>query len=326
MSRLKSLIAATAVVVVLFMFCCGCGFAGEETGNAKLPVVTTLFPQYDFTRAIGQDKVRVTLLLPPGMEAHAYEPTPQDIVRIRKSRVFIYTGEYMEPWAHKIIVSAKGQNLVIVDVSKGITLMTEADHDEHEAHETHEEHQAEADHHHGGKDPHIWLDPIYAQKMVDNIVAGLSQADPRNRGFYQQNGAAYKAKLQVLHLKYTATLKKAKTRKIIYGGHFAFGYLAKRYGLEYISPYNGFAPDAEPTPQHIAQLVQTMKTSGIKVIYYEELIDPKVARVISGQTGAKMLLLHGAHNVKKAELQAGITYLKIMEQNLLKLKQGLGIR
>ena len=110
---------------------------------------------------------------------------------------------------------------------------------------------------------------------------------------------------------------------IIYGGHFAFGYFAKRYGLTHESPYPGFSPNAEPSPKAIAELISKMRASGQKYIYYEELIEPKVARIIAEETGATLELLHGAHNVSKKELKSGITFLDIMEDNLQKLKVGL---
>jgi ABC-type Zn uptake system ZnuABC Zn-binding protein ZnuA len=444
------------VTVSFLAFISGCGLpAGKSSDTGKLKVITTLFPQYDFVREIAKDKADVTLLLPPGVESHSYEPSPQDIVNIKKSNAFIYTGENMEPWVHKVIENTKDNKLVVVDTSKGIELLDEEKHhEEHEEgegehpfewagafnlkagqykwsfakvdgkyadpemkmvilnaaksgkegietiHERAEElfkgataakkpgeilvpadtlYQLEFDsskdisafsikiekdgsyifftqhvpsefedkehffkdlegkdikpeaqkpegehHHHGGKDPHIWLDPVYAQKMVDNIVEGLSKADTKNESFYKESGESYKKKLQELDGKFAEAFKKTKYKKIMYGGHFAFGYFAKRYGLEHISPYSGFAPDAEPTPQRIAELIKNIKDSGVKVIYYEELVNPKVAKVISDQTGAKMLLLHGAHNVTKEELSSGITYIRIMEENLEKLKQGLG--
>ncbi|TCL68536.1 zinc transport system substrate-binding protein [Hydrogenispora ethanolica] len=306
------------VLAALFVIGPGCGVLQGATG--KLKVVTTLFPQYDFVQEIGKDKVAATLLLPPGVEPHSFEPSPQDIVGIRKADVFVYTGEYMEPWAHKVIEGVKGKKIVIVDTSRGIELMKEEEeHEDHDEHEGEEEH-----HHHGGKDPHIWLDPVLARQMVSNIVAGLAKADPQHAAFYKQNGAAYQKRLQKLDREFAAAFAKARTKTIIYGGHFAFGYFAKRYGLKYISPYSGFAPDAEPTPQRIAELIKTIKKTGTKVIYYEELIDPKVAKVIADQTGAKMLLLHGLHNISKAELKAKVSYVTLMEGNLERLKQGLG--
>jgi zinc transport system substrate-binding protein len=121
-----------------------------------------------------------------------------------------------------------------------------------------------------------------------------------------------------------ATLEKCKSRTIIYGGHFAFGYFARRYGLEYLSPYAGFSPNAEPTPRKIAELIETLKKTGSSCIYYEELLEPRVARIIAENTGAKLLLLHGAHNISRDELDQGVTYLEIMQGNLERLKLGLG--
>lgn len=326
MKKIKILTSILILTLILTLIS-GCSSTKEKSVEGdkkeKIKIVTTLFPQYDFTREIVKDKGEVSLLLPPGVEAHSYEPTPQDIGNIKKADVFVYTGEYMEPWAEKVIKNVGKNNIVTVDLSEGIDLIDEDDHHEEEHSEDHDHDKDHDHHHHGGKDPHIWLDPVYAQKMVDSIVESVVEVDKENEDFYRQNGESYKKKLQKLDEEFTKTFEKTKHKKIIYGGHFAFGYFAKRYGLEYISPYNGFTPNAEPTPQRITELIQNMKSSGIKVIYYEELIDPKVANIISEQTGAEMMLLHGAHNVSKEELESDISYIKIMEENLEKLKQGL---
>jgi zinc transport system substrate-binding protein len=123
---------------------------------------------------------------------------------------------------------------------------------------------------------------------------------------------------------YRTTFDKRRPRTIIYAGHFALGYMAKRYGLKLISPYKGFSPNSEPTPKRIAHLIKTMKEIGSKYVYHEELLEPRVAKVIAEQTGAKILLLHGAHNVSKKEIEDGITYLDIMKTNLDNLKTALG--
>ena len=159
--------------------------------------------------------------------------------------------------------------------------------------------------------------------MVENIVRAFSRADPRNKTVYEKNGSEYKEKLDTLHESIEEVIARCKLRTIVYGGHFIFGYYAKRYGLTYISPFPGFAPDTEPTPAKIGMLIEYVRDNGIKVIYYEELLEPRVAAVIAEETGAQMLLLHGAHNISKDELQAGVTYLQIMEENLEKLKIGL---
>ena len=281
--------------------------------NDKIKVITTLFPQYDFAKNVGKDKVDVSLLLLPGVEAHSYEPTPKDIINIENADVFIYTGDFMEPWAKKIIDSIKNKELIVVDTSKGISLIGQEHGDEHEDEDNH-----------GGKDPHIWLDPMNAQKMVDNILEGIIKADEQNKDFYYKNGNIYKDKLNKLDADFIEAFKNTKSDTIVYGGHFAFGYFTKRYGLDHVSPYSGFSPDAEPSPKRIIELIDTINSSGVKTIYYEELIEPKVADIIAKETGAKMLLLHGAHNISKEELKSGITYIQIMEGNLERLKEGLG--
>jgi|LSQX01.3.fsa_nt_gb zinc transport system substrate-binding protein len=284
--------------------------------KTDINIITTLFPQYDFTKQIAKEHANVSLLLPPGLEAHSYDPPPQDIVRIRNADLFIYTGKYMEPWVGRLIEGIQEDKLIVVDVSKGIELIDEDEQHEHHGHG--HEHSSE------GKDPHIWLDPIYAQKMIDNIVEGLIQIDLDNKNIYIKNAKEYKMKLQDLHNNYITTFNSIENKKIMFGGHFAFRYFAKRYGLEYASPYEGFAPDAEPSPQKVAELISNIQETGLKYIYYEELVEPRVAQVISEGSGAEMLLLHAAHNISKDEYENGITYLEIMEENLKKLKLGLG--
>ncbi|NJD04362.1 MAG: zinc ABC transporter substrate-binding protein [Ruminiclostridium sp.] len=313
---LKKLFIAVLLTFTLILNFSACGTkqAGSTVSSGEIKVVATLFPQYDFVRQIAGDKANVSLLLPPGVESHAFEPSPKDIVEIRKSGMFVYTGKYMEPWVDRIIKGTSGSGVVIVDASAGIELIDENQQEEEDSGEES----------YVGKDPHIWLDPVNAIRMVENIVEGLVQADPKGESFYRKNAGIYEKKLWELDRKFSETFSKVKSKKIIYGGHFAFGYFAKRYGLDYISPYKGFAPDAEPNPQRIAELVRNMEESGTKFIFFEELVEPKVAKVIAGETGAGMLLLHGAHNISRDELNEGITYIEIMEGNMERLKQGLG--
>jgi zinc transport system substrate-binding protein len=167
------------------------------------------------------------------------------------------------------------------------------------------------------------VDLAYAQQMVDTIAEALAQKDPENKDYYLNNAKEYNAKLAALDARFLKTLANCKQDTIIYGGHFAFGYFAKRYNLAHESPYEGFAPNAEPSPKAIGELIEKVEASGIKVIYHEELLDPKVARTVSQETGVKLELLHGAHNVSKDELKAGVTYLDIMNENYDKLKVGL---
>lgn len=311
----------TRIVILLFVILFlkhGIARCEEKAAAyAKVQVITTLFPFYDFAKQIGDDRIAVSLLVPPGVEAHTFEPKPADIVRINKADIFIYSGKFMEPWVKDLLKGVPNKGLLVVDASKGITLMDEK---EEESQHT----LVSAEHsEQGGKDPHIWLDLSNDQAIVDTIAGVLEEKDSPNAEFYRENAGRYKAKLALLDQRFKSVLSGCRIKTFIYGGHFAFGYFAKRYGLAYISPYRGFSPDAEPTPKSITELIVKMKQLHIKYIYHEELIDPKVARVIAGETGAKLLLLHGAHNVSKEDLREGLSFISIMEENLNKLKLGL---
>ncbi|MCQ4925345.1 zinc ABC transporter substrate-binding protein [Tissierella carlieri] len=313
-------------LVILLMSGCSKNIDHEEINSGRLKIITTLFPQYDFVKEIGKDKVDVNLLLPSGVESHSYEPTPKDMVDIKNADIFIYTGEYMEPWAKKIADNIEGYNLIITDASEGVELLEGHGHeeDEHEGHENEEDENEDHAHDHSDKDPHIWLDPIYAQKMIDNITVALTKADKENKEFYIKNAEEYKKQLDLLDKEIAEALEKVNSKKVIYGGHSAFSYFARRYNLEFITPYNGFSPNAEPTPKMIIELIKNIEDAGVKSIFYEELIDPKVAKIISSETGAKMILLHGAHNLSKEEIESDVRYIDIMKGNLERLKEGLG--
>jgi zinc transport system substrate-binding protein len=293
--------------------------------EARLKVVTTLFPLYDFARSIGRDQVDVSLLLPPGVEAHSFEPRPSDIVKISGAALFVYTGKFMEPWVDQVLKGVTNPNLKIVDASVGIQLIT----GESEAHEVQAGHKDGADHEgaghghsHAGVDPHIWLDLSNAQKMVDTVARGLIEVDSAHRDFYLRNAAEYKKRLAALDERFMRELSHCAKREIVHGGHFTFGYLARRYNLKYIAAL-GFTPDSQPSPRQLAALVNQIRDHGLKYVFYEELIEPRVAETLSRETGATLLLLHGAHNVSKQELERGVTFLSIMEQDLTNLKVGL---
>lgn len=292
------------VLVVIFVLCL------PILINAKsgvLAVKTTIFPLYDFAKAVGKDKVDVSLMLPPGTEAHSYEPTPRDIVSINKADFFIYIGEAMEPWAHDILATINSRNLVVIEAGALVEMREVANHE----------------HRHEGIDPHVWLDFEIDQIIVQNIADAFSKKDSKNQDFYQTNAQVYINALKKLDREYKNSIDNCKIKTVLYAGHFVFGYLAHRYGLKHISPYEGFSPDAEPKPGNIKEIIKRINKLNIRVVYYEELLEPKIAKVITKETGVEMVLLHGAHNVSKDELKREVGFIDIMYDNLEKLKKGL---
>ncbi len=275
----------------------------------KINVMTSIYPLYDFSMQIGGDLVDVKLMLPPGVEAHGFSPTPSDMIAVKHADLFFYINDILEPWAGSIVAAVGVKNGKVVEVGKEIISADDS--------------QGDHDDHHRGLDPHIWLDPVLAIKMVEVIEAALSDVDPENSTVYKNNSAEYKRKLQQFDEQTTAALQNCKLQTIVSGGHFAFGSFVKRYGFVAVSPFRGFSPDAQPSPKAIGELVKTVRRTGTNVIFHEELIQPKIAKIISDETGACLLLLHGVHNVSREELQGGETYLSLMRQNVLNLKQGL---
>ena len=354
MDRIHSRRVLTFIIFVLAMGICaftaGCSKGGSDNSGddgdgsgKKLKIVATLFPQYDFARQIVGDYADVTLLLPPGMESHSYDLRPADMIEIRESDMFIYTGKYMEAWAQTITASLD-DSVMVVDVSDGITLEKEKDYfvDEHSAHEDtdeddehgahgdtdeDDEHGAHEEHSHAGHtheyDPHIWTSPVYAMQMVENIVDALMEKDPQHAAEYRQRADEYIDKLSELDVAFRQVSEESTNKTIFFGGRFAMTYFVREYGFDCVSAYHDCSAESEPSISSVMRMIDEIKESGAKAVYYEELVDPKVARTIAEETGVKLLLLHSAHNVSRQEYESGVTYLDLMWNNVENLKEGL---
>lgn len=275
----------------------------------KITVVTSLFPEYDFVKQIGKDKVDVKILLPPGTESHTYEPTPKDIVNINEADMFCYTSNEMEPWAEKIAGSIDS-NTVIMQAGQGINLIE----GKHNHEEENEEHTADA---------HIWLNPNNAIKMVENITDKLCVISPENAQYFKDNANAYIEEIRKLDTEIEETIANSKTKKLVFGGEFAYIYFLDRYNLEYATAYDGCGEGAEPSAKKIKEIIDTINNERIPVIFYEELSDGKIANMIADETNAKALVFHTAHNVTSSELENEVTYVSIMKENLDKIEEAL---
>lgn len=299
------------ILIINLLLLSGCANINVET--EKPNVIVTLFPQYDMVRSIAQDKVDLEFLLPAGVEPHAYEPSPSTLIRINESDLFIYTSDNMETWITNLFGELNEEGPIVVNSSIGVEFITHEE-DEHVG----EEHTDESE-----LDPHYWLDPLNAKIMVENITNGLVEMDPDNKDFYQSNAEKYLSDLDILNQEFVDLFDQVKLRKIIYGGHFAFGYLSHRFDIQILSPYTGYSPDAEPSVSSLTELIDVMEENNIEVIFYEELVDPKIARTISEQTGARIEVLHGAHNLSIEEMDEELTYFDVMRSNIEKLKVAL---
>jgi zinc transport system substrate-binding protein len=312
MSKKKIIWIAVTIAIVAgiggYAFFGGADQPASENGQHKLSVVTTLFPFYDFAKRIGGERVEVSLILPPGVEAHAFEPKPSDIMKIDQADVFVYTGTAMEPWAKDIAAGAMAKGVRVVDASAGISMIESVFHDEDEPA--------------GALDPHIWLDFGNAAQIVEHMAEAFAEKDPAHADEYTAEVSAYQTELGALDTEYQTMLASCQTKTIIYGGHYAFGYLAHRYGLEYVAA-QGLAPDAEPTAHDLAALIEQVRKDAIGTIFYEELTSPKIAETLAHETGTRLSLLNAAHNITKEDYTGGVTFMSLMEENLERLREGL---
>jgi zinc transport system substrate-binding protein len=311
MMRIKKLLKNISLCLLLLLpIILSCQQSPGARQDNKLQVVATIFPLYDFARNIGGDKAEVSLLLPPATDAHNMELKPADIIKISKADLFLYVNMEMEHWAYKIIkATSSNTNMLPVETGYGITMLLLSETDE-------------SDQRSSKFDPHIWLDFDNTQKMVDNIAAAFIKKDARNGDFYRKNALQYKLRLAALDKKYREGLSGCRTRVILHAGHWAFAYLAKKYDIRYIAA-STVSADSEPSPQRILNLIDEVKKQHIPYIYYEDIIAPRLAQTISAETGAGLLKLYNGHGISKEDIKEDISFLMMMEKNLINLKLGM---
>ena len=304
-------LAAAACFVYLLSVSSGAVEAEKKSGDPT--VVASIFPYYDFARAVGGDHISLSLLLKPGMESHNYDPSPQDMLSIAKSDLFIYTGGENDLWAKKVGDAANegGHAARLAAISCVRPLDEEEaghDHGEEAHHET---------------DEHIWTSPKNAIKIAEAIKEALCRAAPQNRGHYQYNYETYAAKLRALDADYTETVRRAKRKTLVFGDRYPFRYLDEDYGLHAEAAFPGCASETEANAAVIARLIDKVKEEKIPVVFHIELSNENTSDAICRETGAKKRLLHSCHNLSLAEMQGGVTYIGLMRKNLESLKEAL---
>lgn len=321
MKKIISLLCAFAISVLSF---CGCSTNTDQTD--KLRIVTTLFPAYDFARNIAADNAEVTLLLPPGVESHSYEPTPKDIVEIQNCDIFIYNGGESESWIDNILDSldcSQFRTVKMIDSAKNLleedeAYDTDGDHDDHEHNHDHEHEGDEVEY-----DEHIWTSPVICIDICKAIEAAISSADSKNSAEYRQNLDSYNSELELLDKSFKEAVEGGKRDEIIFGDRFPFKYFADRYGLEYYAAFPGCSSQTEPSAATLARLIEKTNEDKIPAVFYIEMSNHAVADTISQETGARTLMFHSCHNLTRDEMNAGETYISLMNKNLENLKIAL---
>jgi len=270
---------------------------------SKLQVAASFYPLYYFAQQIGGDHATVINITPAGGEPHDYEPTAQDIARILSGQLLIINGGGLETWGEKIRRNLDPKQTLIVTAGAGLTTQRVLENGENTI------------------DPHVWLAPPLAAQMVANIAAGFAQVDPAHEPAYAANARALTAQLQDLDAAYQQGLANCPKKDFV-TAHAAFGYLATTYHLHQVA-VAGISSDAEPSPQQLADIAQFAKKNNVKIIFFENLVSPKLSQTIANEVGAQTLVLDPIEGLTDADLRAGQNYLTKMRANLTNLKIAL---
>ena len=270
-----------------------------DANHSRLKIVASFYPIYEFVKRVGGNNLNISTLIPIGVEPHNFEPTIQQIQNAESADLIIYNGAGLEKWIDKIDSKFK------VDASQGLNLFKGNDSESA-----------------GGYDPHVWLDPVLAEKEVENIRDALVKVDPANSQYYQSNADKFIAELNNLDNKIKTELTTCDKKDFI-AFHNAFTYFANRYGLNQHSIL-GITPEGEILPQRLQEVIQTARDLGLNIIYSEDLVDPRSADVIAQEIpNGKVLILSPIEGINADEQKAGIGYLDKMNKDIDNLKIGL---
>ncbi len=290
----------------------GCGI---EIGKAdQLMIVTTIFPPYDFARAITGGQAEIVMLLKPGCESHSYEPSPQDILLVEDCDLFIYNGGESDTWVDTILESVDVSKKTVIKMMDCVEGLSE----EHHHHEHEENHAPVAEY-----DEHIWTSPVNAKKVTSVILDAVTELNQPKKEMYQSNAQRYLTELDRLDREFREIVAKGDTRTMIFGDRFPFRYFAEEYGLSYYAAFSGCSGATEPAAKTVAFLIDKVKDEEISNTFYIEFSNQRIAKTIEEETGAKPLLFHSCHNLTATEMKQGVTYLDLMWQNSRNLKEAL---
>lgn len=308
----------TLILALALLLCVpACGETEEQGTDTRLSIVTTLFPAYDFAREIAGERASVSLLVPPGAEAHSFEPTARDMIRIQESSLFFCNGGESEAWVEELLADQEIETLVMLDCVDA--LEEEIREGMQEIHEEEEEGEEGPEY-----DEHVWTSPVNARRICEALCERLCALDPEGEREYRANLARYAARLEELDAAFRETVESGSRRTLIFADRFPVRYFVEEYGLDYYAAFPGCADDTEPSAKTVAFLIDKVREEEIPVVFTIEFSNEKMADVICEDTGCRKLRFHSCHNVTAEELENGVSYLQLMGENVTALKEALG--
>lgn len=284
----------------------------EQKVDSKIHIVTSFYPLAELAQQVGGEYVNVNNLVPAGAEPHDFEPLPKDILALNTADLVIINGAGFEPWVEKIIPELESKHVKILDVSKVVPELLKS---------TEEGDEREEDHERGEYDPHFWIDPVLYLSQAQAVKNALIEINPSLTKEFSHQGDTYIAQLQSLDNEFKNGLGSCKQNEIV-TNHAAFGYLAKRYNLTMLS-ISGLSPDSEPSAKRMGEITELVKKDGVKVIFTESLVSPKISETLAKEAGVQTMVLNPIEGLTEDQIKAGENYITVMKLNLQSLRTAL---
>ena len=336
---MKKIIAFLLIFVLALGCFAACGAKPDDgkttspanpsaSGGARLKIITTIFPEYDWVRNIlGDlaDEADVTMLLDTGVDLHNYQPTAEDIIRINEADLFLHVGGESDAWVEDVLAEATGNGPVELNL---LALLGDRVKEEEvvEGMEAEEEEAQEGEEEGPEYDEHVWLSLKNAAFLCEKIADAIAAADPENEGTYRANAAAYIEKLNALDGAYAQAVAEAKVKTLLFGDRFPFRYLTDDYGLSYYAAFVGCSAETEASFETMAFLTEKVDSLGLTCVMAIEGPDHSIAETIARNAAAddiRILTMDSLQSTTAKDVADGKTYLGVMEKNLEVLKDAL---
>lgn len=297
-------IRATFIFILLSILFIGCSQSNDINKNNEFEIYTSLYPFQYITEQIGGDTVAVHSILPPGADAHTYEPTSKEVISIAKGDLFFYLGAGMESFAETVAESLASQDVKLIEIAGDKSLFINGEH----------EHDDDHGHHHSDYDPHVWLDPLRLIQIAEIIKDELISLNPDAKELYEENYQALNVDLTLLDKSFQDMIEKKKNKQILVS-HAAYGYWEDRYGIEQIS-VNGLSSSSEPSQKELTDIIRQTKKYNLKYILFEENTSNRVSEIIQDEIGAEAAVIHNLEVLTEQDIKDNKDYLSIMQSNL----------
>lgn len=327
MKKLNRWIACCLAAVMCVLCLTACSGKTAQDGDKKLKIVTTIFPEYDWVKAILGDEienVELTMLLDNGVDLHSYQPTAEDIRKISECDLFIYVGGESDAWVEDALKESLNENQRVINLmevmgenAKEEEVVEGMQAEEHE--EAHTDEEVEYD-------EHVWLSLRNAELECQEIEKQLSALDPENQQVYEENLNSYLAKLQELDGKYQDAVNNSTMHTLLFADRFPFRYMVDDYGLDYYAAFVGCSAETEASFETITFLAGKIDELGLHTVLTIEKSNQKIARTVIENTKNKdqqILAMDSMQSTTSEDVKNGTTYLSTMESNLEILKQAL---